>query len=153
MYKGCYRMEEKRKQGREIEQVPVEQVVVYQDRRATDLGMHAHTRIAVLEKIADQHEDRISDIEEFHKSVVERFDQKMQLDATNHIIMEKTLTKAVTSIDGLSENLKSACTVANEANKLATKHETIGQITLRFVGALVVIFSAAWTLYTYIHAH
>ena len=122
------------------------------DRRASDPeNVNNITRIAVLEKIAESHENRISDIEEFHKSVVERFDQKIQLDATNQVIMEKTLTRAVISIDGLSENLKSAFTVASEANKLATKHETIGQTVIKICSIAVIIVGALWSVFTFMN--
>ena len=104
------------------------------------------TRVAVLEKIAENHENRISDMEDFHRAVVERFDQKIQMDATNQIIIERTLTKAVTSIDTLAESLKTAMTVANKASTLASKHETIGHTVLKMGGLLVLIVSAAWTV-------
>ncbi len=104
------------------------------------------TRVAVLEKIAENHENRISDMEDFHRAVVERFDQKIQMDATNQIIIERTLTKAVTSIETLSENLKSAVTTANKANTLASKHETIGHTVLKMGGLIVLIGSAVWTV-------
>jgi len=103
------------------------------------------TRVAVLEKIAENHENRISDMEDFHRAVVERFDQKIQMDATNQIIIERTLTKAVTSIDTLADSLKTAMTVANKASTLASKHETIGHTVLKMGGLLVLIISAAWT--------
>lgn len=120
-------------------------------RRAADFEevVNTKTRVAVLEKIAENHENRISDMEDFHRSVVERLDQKIQMDATNQIIIERTLTKAVTSIDTLSENLKTAVDTANKASSLASKHETIGHTVLKMGGLLVIVLSAAWTLLKY----
>lgn len=120
-------------------------------RRAVDFDemVNTKTRVAVLEKIAENHENRISDMEDFHRSVVERLDQKIQMDATNQVIIERTLTKAVTSIDTLSDNLKSVIDTANRASVLASKHETIGHTVLKMGGLIVIILSAAWTVIKY----
>lgn len=121
-------------------------------RRAADFAdiIDTKTRVAVLEKIAENHESRISDMEDFHRSVVERLDQKIQMDATNQIIIERTLTKAVTSIDTLSENLKSAVETAGKAEKLASKHETIGATLLKAGSVIVIVVGAVWTLIKFI---
>lgn len=108
------------------------------------------TRVAVLEKIAENHENRLSDMEDFHRSVVERFDQKIQMDATNQIIIERTLTKAVTSIEALSENLKSAVDIANRASNLASKHETIGMTVIKMTSLFALIGSAIWGVFKFI---
>lgn len=108
------------------------------------------TRVAVLEKIAENHESRISDMEDFHRSVVERFDQKIQMDATNQVIIERTLTKAVTSIESLSENLKTAVSVAGKAEKLASKHETIGQTIIKLGSILAVVVTGIWAVVTFV---
>lgn len=115
------------------------------DRSAVD----THARLSVLEKITETHDERISDIEEFHRAVVERFDQKIQLDAANQIAMERIMTKAVVSIDSLSINLGTALDTAKEAAKLAVKHETIAQTIIKAAGLAIVIISAFWTLITY----
>lgn len=117
-------------------------------RRAADIAdiVDTKTRVAVLEKIAENHESRISDMEDFHRSVVERLDQKIQMDATNQIIIERTLTKAVTSIDTLSENLKAAVETAGKAEKLAAKHETIGATLLKAGSVIVIVVGGIWTL-------
>ncbi len=116
-------------------------------RRAADFEevIDTKTRVAVLEKIAENHENRISDMEDFHRAVVERLDQKIQMDSTNQIIIERTLTKAVTSIETLSENLKSAVDIANRASNLASKHETIGHTIIKMGALLAIIVSAVWT--------
>jgi hypothetical protein len=38
------------------------------------------TRVAVLEKIAESHDKRIGDMEDFQRSVVDKLDQKIQMD-------------------------------------------------------------------------
>jgi hypothetical protein len=113
--------------------------------------VHTQSRLAVLEKIADSHEERISDIEDFHRAVVERFDQKIQLDATNQVIMERTLAKAVVSLDGLSENLKNTLETATEASKLSLKHEAIGQTVIKFGSFIAILIAAVWSFGTYFH--
>lgn len=120
-------------------------------RRQADLEevIDTRTRVAVLEKIAENHENRISDMEDFHRTVVERLDQKIQMDATNQVIIERTLTKAVTSIDSLSDNLKSALEVANKASTLASKHETIGTTIVKMAGWLGVIIGGLWAMFRF----
>ena len=112
-------------------------------------AVNTHSRLAVLEQIAESHDARISDMEDFHRQVVERFDQKIQLDATNQVIMERTLAKAVVSIDNLSENLKSTIDMANTAAKLAAKHETIGQTVVKIGGYISILVGAVWAVGTY----
>ena len=104
-------------------------------------------RIAVLEKIAESHERRISDVEDFHRAVVERLDQKIQLDAINQITLEKTLAKAVVSLDLMADNLKTAMVSAQEANLLANKHEIIGHTILKVSGVLGTIVAVLWTVF------
>lgn len=117
-------------------------------RRAADIEemINSRTRIAVLEKISENHEHRIGDMEDFHRSVVERLDQKIQHDAMSQIIIERTLVKAVTSIDGLSDSLKSVLSVANDAKVLASKHETIGHTVMKMGGIGVMVVAAVWAI-------
>lgn len=110
----------------------------------------SQARLAVLEKIAETHERRITDIEDFHRSVVERFDQKIQLDAANQVAMEKTMTKAVTTLDNLSSNLEKALSIASEANKLAVKHETIGATIMKVAGFLAAILAGLWAVFKFL---
>lgn len=114
-------------------------------------AVNTQSRIAVLEQIAESHENRISDIEDFHRAVVERFDQKIQLDATNQVIMERTLAKAVVSLEGLSENLKNTLGTASEASKLALKHEAMGQMMMKFGSFIAILIAAVWSFGTYFH--
>jgi hypothetical protein len=109
----------------------------------------SETRIAVLEQIAETHDRRITDIEDFHRLVVERFDQKIQSDTANQVVMEKTLVKAVTSLENLSCNLEKVLILADSANKLATKHETIGLTVLKVAGGMSLIFGAAWAIFKF----
>jgi len=113
--------------------------------------MNTSSRIAVLEQIASSHEDRIGDMEDFHRAVVERFDQKIQLDATNQVVMERTLAKAVVSLDGLSENLKATLTTASDASKLSHKHEVIGQTIIKFASLVAIIIAGFWSVGSYFH--
>jgi len=106
-------------------------------------------RLAVLEKIAETHERRISDIEEFHRSVVERLDQKIQLDTANQIAMEKTMVKAVTTLDTLSETLRISLDMASNANKIALKHEAISSTVMKIMGILGTIVAAGWALFKF----
>lgn len=103
-------------------------------------------RLAVLEKLVEVHERRITDIEDFYRSVVERFDQKIQLDAANHVSMEKNIAKAITSLDSLTNNLEKTLVLATEANKLSNKHETIGMTVFKIGGILGAIVAGVWAL-------
>jgi hypothetical protein len=111
-----------------------------------------NTRIRVLEKITESHDRRIGEIEEFHRSVVDRFDQKIQLDAANHVSMEKAVTKAVTTIENLSDTMKATIDIASEASKLSIKHEIIGQTIIKVATSLVVVISAIWAVVKYLIA-
>lgn len=114
-----------------------------------EFGATNQTRIAVLEKVAETHERRISDIEDFHRSVVDRLDQKIQLDAANQIAMEKTMAQAVTSLDALSKNLALALEMSTEANKISIKHEAIASSTLKIGGILATVAAGLWALFKF----
>lgn len=107
------------------------------------------TRIAVLEQITESHERRITDIEEFHRDVVDRLDQKIHLDASNQIVLERTLAKAVTSLDSLNETVRTVGKNADDANRLVQKHETIGATILKGGGALALVISGLWAVFTF----
>lgn len=122
------------------------------------------TRIAVLEQIAESHERRITDMEDFHRDVVDRFDQKIHLDASNQIVLERTLQKAVTSLDALNDTVRNvgknaddartaadvAQKKADDAQKLVDKHETIARTLIRAGVFLGTVISAAWALVTFV---
>lgn len=115
-----------------------------------DLSPSADTRIAVLEKIAESHDKRISDMEDFHRDVVDRLDQKIQLDASNQIALERTLSRAVVSLESLNTAVRAVGDTADLANKLVLKHEYIG-MTLMKVGTVVaIVISGAWAAFTYL---
>lgn len=108
------------------------------------------TRLAVLEQIAESHERRISDMEEFHREVVDRFDQKIQLDAAAQVSLERTLSRAVTSIEVLTSAVTAVSSKADEANKLVAKHETIGATLLKVGAILAVLVSGGWTIFSFV---
>lgn len=106
----------------------------------------ADTRIAVLEKIAENHDKRITDMEDFQTSVVDRLDQKIQMDLASQVNLERTLTRAVTSLDALTTSVKVAADKAEAAHALVKKHEVIGA-TLMKVGAILSVFiGAIWAV-------
>jgi hypothetical protein len=107
------------------------------------------TRLAVLEQIAESHDKRISDMEEFHRDVVDRFDQKIQLDAANQVALERTLSRAVTSIDVLTSAVTNAGSKADEATRLVVKHETIASTLIRVGAALVLVISGGWSVFSF----
>lgn len=107
------------------------------------------TRLAVLEQIAESHEKRISDMEEFHREVVDRFDQKIQLDTANQVTLERVLSRAVTSIDVLTTAVQKAGLTADQANQLVVKHETIAVTILKVCGVLGILASGGWTIFSF----
>lgn len=106
----------------------------------------SETRIAVLEKIAENHDKRITDIEDFQNSVVDRLDQKIQMDLASQVSLERTLTRAVTSLDVLTVTVKEATTKADSAYNLVKKHEVIGATLMKAGTVLAVLISALWAL-------
>ena len=108
------------------------------------------TRVAVLEKIAESHDKRIGDMEDFQRSVVDKLDQKIQMDLASQISLERTLTRAVTSLDALSADVKNAGIKADEAQTLVKKHETIG-LTIMKVGTIfAVVLSGLWAVIKFV---
>ena len=108
------------------------------------------TRTAVLEKIVESHDKRIGDMEDFQRNVVDRLDQKIQMDLASQISLERTLTRAVTSLDSLSIAVKDAGEKADEAQTLVKKHETIGLTIMKVGTVLAVVLSAIWAVVKFV---
>jgi len=104
------------------------------------------TRLAVLEQIAVSHEKRISDIEDFHRDVVDRLDQKIQLDAANQVVMERTMARAVTTLDALTTSLQTVAANAEEAKRISLTHQTIGSTIIKVAGAIALVISGIWAV-------
>jgi len=77
-------------------------------------------RIALLEEVSRAHERRIISLEEFQREIAERLDQKIQLDATTNIQMERALTRVITALEQLVEHVKGVSAAADGAEKLAS---------------------------------
>jgi hypothetical protein len=107
------------------------------------------TRIAVLEQIAQSHDRRITAMEDFQKDVVDRLDQKIQLDATSQIQLEKTLVKAVTTLEIMVDSVREMSTIARSADTLVKRHDTLLSMSLRIASGLGVIIPIAWAVYVY----
>lgn len=107
------------------------------------------TRIAVLEKITENHDKRISDMEDFHRDVVDRFDQKIIQDAANQVQLERTLAKAVSALDIMTSSIRDIGATASEAAKISNRHEVIALTIMKAASVLVIIGSAAWAVFTY----
>ena len=108
------------------------------------------TRTAVLEKIAESHDKRIGDMEDFQRNVVDRLDQKIQMDLASQISLERTLTRSVTSLDTLSIAVKDAGEKADEASTMVKRHETIGLTVMKVGTILAVLISAGWAVLKYV---
>lgn len=108
------------------------------------------TRTAVLEKIVESHDKRIGDMEDFQRAAVDRLDQKIQMDLASQISLERTLVRAVTSLDILADAVKDAGIKAEEAHTLVKKHETIGMTVMKVGTILAVMASGVWALVKFI---
>lgn len=112
--------------------------------------MDNETRLALLEQFAQHSERRLSDLEDFQTTIVERLDRHLEQDAQNHLILVETLSKATTSIDGLTETVKGLADKASAANEKATRLETIG-LTLMKVGSVgAAVIAAIWAVFTFL---
>jgi hypothetical protein len=108
------------------------------------------TRLAVLEKIAESHDKRISDMEDFHRDVVDRLDQKIQLDAAQSIALERTLSRAVSTLENLNVTVMNVSRTADVANSLVLKHEHIATTLFKVGVAISGVAGAGWAVFTYL---
>ena len=108
------------------------------------------TRLAVLEQIAQTHEKRITDMEEFYRNVVDRLDQKIQLDAASQINTERNLTRAVTSLEALASQLTKVITVSERADSMAQKHDIILAVALKVGAGAAIVVSAVWAVFKFV---
>jgi len=108
------------------------------------------TRTAVLEKIVESHDKRIGDMEDFQRASVDRLDQKIQLDLASQITLERTLTRAVTSLDSLAVAVRDATAKADEAHELVKKHETVGATVMKVGTILTILASGAWAVFKFV---
>ena len=107
-------------------------------------------RLALLEEVSAAHERRITAMEDFHRDIVERLDQKIQLDATSQIQMEKALTKAVTTLEALSATVSAVVNVAERADHLAAAHDAGLKTAIKIFAVLATLGGAAWAVFTFV---
>jgi hypothetical protein len=111
--------------------------------------MDNETRLALLEQFAEHSERRLNDLEEQHTAIVERLDRHLEQDAQNHLVLVETLSKATTSIDGLTETVRGLAHSAASANEKATRLETIGLTLMKVGSAGAVVIGGAWAAVTF----
>lgn len=111
--------------------------------------MDNDTRLALLEQFAEHSDRRLNDLEEQHTAITERLDRHLEQNAQNHLILVETLTKASTSIDGLTETVRGLAHSAASANEKATRLETIGMTLMKVGSAGAAIVAAVWAVVTF----
>jgi hypothetical protein len=76
-------------------------------------------------------------------------DRHLEQAGQNHAVLVETLSRATTSIDGLTNTVRNFANLAHSANEKATRLETIG-VTLMKVGtAGGAIVAGLWALFTF----
>jgi methionine-rich copper-binding protein CopC len=108
------------------------------------------TKVAVLEQIAIAHDKRISDMEDFHRDVVDRFDQKIQLDASNQVTMERTIAKVVVTLENLNTSMLAVAAKSEDASKVAHRLDLVANVLLKVGTATAALVGAAWAVFTYL---
>jgi hypothetical protein len=103
------------------------------------MNTEIETRVAILEKIAIAHDTRLGFIEDFHREVVDRLDQKMQLDVANQISLERTLSKAAANVESLTDIIRLVAVNADEASQLVRKHQSFGILLVKIGGLITII--------------
>ena len=113
-------------------------------------------RLVFLEKLTEATERRVTNLEEFNRSIVERLDSHMQRDAESQVVLTNGLaavtqqiSKTVGSIERLgatmesnSSKLTELAIVALEASSIAKKHQTAFATTLvigGWIGGLITV--------------
>lgn len=109
-------------------------------------------RLAILEELSENQERRLTTIEDYHREVVDRLDQKIQLDTMSQIQIEKTLVKTSTTLSGMLKSLNDAKILAENADKLARAHDSAITALLRVVTIGIPVVAGLWALFQYFSA-
>lgn len=106
-------------------------------------------RLALLEEITENQERRLTTIEDYHREVVDRLDQKIQLDTMSQIQIEKTLVSTSTTLKGVLKSLSDAKILAENADTLARAHDSAITALLRVVTIGIPVIAGLWALFMY----
>ncbi len=103
-------------------------------------------------KLAAQ-ERRIMTIEDYHMTIGGKLDAKIEADRERQMDMEKTMTRAVTTLEHLTTVVDKLADSNATTVALVQKHEAIGTAIIKLGSIAAVIISGAWMLFTYIVDH
>lgn len=102
-------------------------------------------RIAVLEKLSENCDQQRTDTNNRLVHLEGRLDEHLVTNAKSQLEMSVALTRLVTSVESMADDIKSALT----GSLLAVKHETIAQALL-WVGSITVTCgAAAWAVFQF----
>jgi hypothetical protein len=119
--------------------------------------MDHETRLALLEQTAKHADQRLTDLEDFQSTILERLDRHLEQNANHQILLVQCLARASTSIDSLAETVKDIARSAASADEKASlavlkvsRMETVGITLMKTSSVLGVVCTLAWGIFTYI---
>lgn len=113
-------------------------------RRSTDNGDH-EVRISILEQLTLSCDKSRTETNVRIDNLEERLDTSMQNTAQSQLAMTNSVTRLVTSVEAMADDIKTALT----GSLLAVKHETIVTALMWAGTVLAGLVGAGWTLFLY----
>lgn len=113
-----------------------------------DQTSNHEARIAVLEKLSENCDQQRQDTLARVAHLEVRLDEHLVTNAKSQLELSISLTRLVTLVENMADDIKQALT----AGVLAVKHETIAQALMWFGAAAVSLAAAGWAIFTYGHS-
>lgn len=124
--------------------------ILARDESESDDTVNHAVKIAAMETALKSHERRLVTIEDYHISIVDKLDAKIEADRERQMDMEKTMTRAVTTLEHLTTVVDRLATSNATTVALVQKHEAIGTAVVKLGSLAAIVISGAWMLFTYV---
>lgn len=103
-------------------------------------------RIAVLEKLSQSCDQQREDTNRRIDHLEGKLDEHLASNAASQVEMTRAVTRLVTTVESMADDLKTALT----GSLLAVKHETIAQALLWVGAGLVTLAGGGWAIFTWL---
>lgn len=120
--------------------------ILDRDEPESDDTLKNAVKIAAMESKLQAHERRIMTIEDYHMTIVEKLDAKIEADRERQMDMEKTMTRAVTTLEHLTAVVDKLATSNATTVALVQKHEAIGTAVVKLGSLAAVVIGGIWAV-------
>lgn len=103
-------------------------------------------RITVLEKLSENCDLQRSDTNKRLDNLEDKLDKHLEMSSSSQIEMTRSVTRLVTTVETMADDLKTAL----HGSVLAVKHETVARVLLWIGGIAVTAIGGGWAVFVFL---